>query len=284
MSSIALIVLTLNEDVNLPYCLDSVKGLATRIFVVDSGSTDKTHEIAKRHGAELVVHPFETQADQFNWALASLPIDTEWILRLDADEYLLPELRDEIRARLPILPPSVSGLYMKRRVFFQGRWIRHGGYYPTWLLRLFRTGTGSSEQLEMDEHLIVAEGRTERLEHDFVDQNRKGLAFFTHKHEEFARREASVLMRWEGGISGRTGQVGRLNGAPPERRRWVKKNLYARLPMFHRAFLYFFYRYFLRLGFLDGREGLMFHVLQGFWYRFYVDAKLAESCGTAREQ
>jgi len=195
--SLTLVVLTYNEEVNLPHCLESVEGLADDVFVVDSGSTDGTREVARDHGAEVVEHPFEHQAQQFNWALDHLPIETDWILRLDADEYLLPELRREIRETLPSVPPEVTGFYMKRRVIFQGRWIRHGGYYPTWLLRLFRRGKGRSEMLEMDEHLVVTEGETRRLEHDFVDHNRKGLSFWLRKHEGFAEREARELLRRE---------------------------------------------------------------------------------------
>jgi glycosyltransferase involved in cell wall biosynthesis len=244
--------------------------------VVDSGSEDATCQIGQSYGAEVVEHPFDNQAQQFNWALDNLPIETDWVLRLDADEYLLSELKQEIAAILPELPARITGLYMKRRVIFQGRWIRHGGYYPTWLLRLFRRGKGRSELVEMDEHLVVTEGETRRLKHDFVDHNRRNLSFWTLKHEGFAEREAKVLRRRERGDSELIGERGNFSGDPPERTRWFKENLYLRFPPLLRAFLYFVYRYVLRLGFLDGREGLVFHVLQGFWYRFYVDAKLWE--------
>jgi len=286
---LSLIVLTCDEERNLGACLESVRGLAEEIFVVDSGSSDRTREIALRYTDHVVEHPFENQARQFNWALDHLPLRSEWVLRLDADEYLLPELREEISASLPGFPPQVTGLYMKRRVIFRGRWIRHGGFYPTWLLRLFRRGKARSEFLEMDEHLVVLEGETRRLEHDFVDENRKGLAFWTRKHEAFAEREARILHGRALVVQGRTpvdrkhaigqeegGLQGRLTGEQPERRRWVKRNLYDRSPLFARALAYFLYRYILRAGFLDGMEGLVFHVLQGFWYRFYVDAKLWE--------
>lgn len=276
MTSLSLVVLTYNEEVNLPHCLESVEGLAEQVYVVDSGSEDATQRVARNQGAEVVQHPFENQAQQFNWALDNLSIETEWVLRLDADEYLLPGLRQEIRETLPGTPPRVTGFYMKRRVVFQGRWIRHGGYYPTWLLRLFRRGKGRSEMREMDEHSVVAEGETRRLENDFVDHNRKGLSFWTRKHEGFAEREARVLLRHERGRGAGSETRGQLVGDPPERKRWLKHNVYARCPLFLRAFLYFLYRYFVRFGFLDGREGLVFHVLQAFWYRFYVDAKLME--------
>lgn len=276
MTSLTLIVLTYNEEVNLPHCLASVSGLAERVFVVDSGSEDATRVIAREHGAEVVEHPFENQAQQFNWALDHLPVETEWVLRLDADEYLLPDLQQEIRTTLPRLPERVAGLFMKRRTVFQGRWIRYGGHYPTWLLRLFRRGMGRSEVREMDEHLVVTGGVTRRLENDFVDHNRKSLSFWTRKHDNYAAREAKVLLRAERDDGSDRVLDGRLDGTPPERTRWIKQNLYARIPSFLRAFLYFFYRYVVRLGFMDGKVGLIYHVLQGFWYRFYVDARLFE--------
>jgi glycosyltransferase involved in cell wall biosynthesis len=267
-ASITLIVMTRDEEKNLPHCLASVKGLADEIFVVDSGSSDATHAIARSHGAHVVVHEFTTQADQFNWALDNLPIDSHWVLRLDADEYLLPELRAEIARVLHTLPETVNGLLMKRRVVFQERWIRHGGIYPTWLLRLFRNGTARSEAIEMDEHIVLLRGEEQRLQHDFVDHNRNDLAYWTQKHLRFAEREARVLRSLE--------REGDPFGSQPERRRWLKSSVYARTPLFLRAVLYFLYRFILRLGFLDGRPGLVFHVLQGFWYRFYVDALLVE--------
>lgn len=273
--NVDLIVLTFNEELNLDYCLRSVQGLVQNIFIVDSGSTDRTVEIAHRYNAHVVTHEFVNQAQQFNWALDNLPIQSDWILRLDADEYLLPELKAEITAILPTFPPHVTGLYMKRRVHFKGRWIRHGAYYPTWLLRLFRRGKARSEQLEMDEHIVVLEGETRHLQHDFVDHNHKDLAFWLAKHEQFARREARSLMG-KAQADEPNGMQGILNGQPA-RKRWLKENIYARSPLFLRAFAYFLYRYFLRLGFLDGIEGLIFHFLQGCWYRFYVDAKIWEA-------
>jgi len=272
---VTVIVLTYNEEQNLANCLRSVADWASEIFVVDSGSTDRTLGIARQYTDQIIVHEFVNQAQQFNWALDKLPIRSEWVLRLDADEYLLPELKAEIIAILPTLPSHVTGLYMKRRVYFKGRWIRHGAYYPTWLLRLFRQGKARSEQLEMDEHIIVLEGETRHLQHDFVDHNHKDLAFWTGKHEQFATREARALTR-KAQADELSAMQGKLGGQPA-RKRWLKGNIYARSPLFLRAFAYFLYRYIFRLGFLDGTEGLVFHFLQGCWYRFYVDARIWEA-------
>lgn len=277
--SLTTLVLTYNEEVNLPHCLESVESLTRDIVVVDSGSDDATTDIAATYTDRVYDHPFENQAQQVNWVLDEVPIETDWVIWLAADEYLLPKLRAEIRETLPRLPSRVTGLYLKRRVHFLGQWIRHGGYYPTWLLRIFRTGKGRCEQREMDEHLVVLEGETRRLEHDFVDHNRKDLAFWTVKHERYAGREARSILK------GSDEEVeASLFGSKPERKRWLKQNVYLRCPAFLRAVLYFLYRFFIRLGFLDGREGWVFHVLQAFWYRFYVDAKLMEMRSAQRDQ
>jgi glycosyltransferase involved in cell wall biosynthesis len=281
MADLAVVILTRDEELNLPHCLRSVEGLASQVFVVDSGSQDATVSIAREFGAQVFEHPFENQAQQFNWALDHLPIGAAWILRLDADEYLLPELRNEIETVLSSTDSDVTGFVIKRRVVFQGRWIRHGGYYPTWLLRLFRTGCGRSEDLEMDEHIVLSHGRCRRLAGDFVDHNRKGLRFWATKHTGFAEREARVL----GGEAGKSRLREPEMSRQAARRRWMKNRMYRRMPLLLRPFIYFAYRYFIRLGFLDGREGLVFHVLQGFCYRFYVDATMLElrSQGAAAE-
>ncbi len=269
--SLSVIILTLNEELNLEKCLRSVSGWVSEIIVVDSYSTDKTLEIAKRYNARVVQHPFKYQADQFNWALDNVPIKTEWILRLDADEYLLPELREEIAEMLPKTPQDVNGYYMKRRVIFMGRWIKHGGYYPVWFLRLFRKEKGRYENREMDEHLIV-EGKTVKLEHNFVDHNLKGLNEWIARHNNYSACEARAYLKF---LNLASSQDARLGGQVAKKRR-AKNELYYKMPPFFRALLYWKYRYFLRLGFLDGKEGLIFHFLQGFWYRFLVDAKLYE--------
>ena len=270
---ISAIILTYNEEANIEACLRSVCDWVSEIFIVDSGSTDRTLNIARRYTDRIVIHEFVNQAQQLNWALDHLPLQGEWVMRLDADEFVLPELRDELFNVLPDLPEHVTGLYMKRRIYFKGRWIRHGAVYPTWMLRIFRRGKGRSELREMDEHVVLLEGTPFRLRHDFADFNRKDLSFWTIKHEQVAAREAKALLN-DDLLSQQLAP--NVFGEQPERKRWLKNNVYARAPLFLRAFAYFAYRYFLRLGFLDGPEGLMFHFLQGCWYRFYVDAKLYE--------
>ena len=268
---LTVIVLTRDEAVHLPRLIESLARLSCRILVVDSGSTDGTAEIAQRFGAEVVSHPFESHAAQFNWALDHLTINTPWVMRMDADEYLLPALAEELAGTLPAAPATVGGWMVRRRVFFWGRWIRHGGYYPTWLLRVWRTGAGRIEERLMDEHAVLSKGEIRRLEHDIVDENLKGLGPWTDKHNRYADHEVLDLVERNTGLDESGAPAGQAG-----RRRRLKFSLYGRAPLFLRAFLYWVYRYFFRLGLLDGVPGLVFHFLQGFWYRFLVDAKLYE--------
>ena len=272
------IVLTYNEEIDLPACLDSLGRLECRIVVVDSGSDDRTVDIARQAGAEVFHHEFESQAQQLNWALDNVPMDAEWLLRLDADERITPELAEELTERLARPADGVTGLYVKRREYFMGRWIRHGGYYPTWLLRVWKRGAARCEDRMMDEHMVLSEGEAAFLDHDIVEESGKGLFRWTEKHNRYAVREAQAVLAGssDGGV--RPSPF----GAPESRRRWLRDRVYGRTPLFARAFLYFGYRYFLRLGFLDGRAGLVFHFLQGCWYRFQVDALLYESRSRGR--
>ncbi|MEW6602150.1 MAG: glycosyltransferase family 2 protein, partial [Nitrospirota bacterium] len=157
---LSIIILTYNEARNIRRCLESVKNLSNHIFIVDSYSTDGTLDVAREYTDRIYQHRFENQAMQFNWAIDNLPLETEWIMRLDADERLTPELGSELTSILDTVADQVNGLYIKRRVYFMGRWIRHGGYYPVWLLRVFRKGHARCEIKDMDEHIAVTQGRT----------------------------------------------------------------------------------------------------------------------------
>lgn len=263
--SVSLIILAYNEEANLRKCLKSAEGLVAEIIIVDSGSTDKTESIAKEFGARFIVREFKNQADQFNWALANTNPSGGWILRLDADEELLPELKKEILEKLPKAEDRVGGFYLNRRNYFMGAWIKHGGYYPIWILRLFRKGAAESEEREMDEHLVLLKGRAEKLENDFIDNNLNGLEAWKEKHRKYAMREAKAYLAHEDGkdVGGQAGK-----------KRWLKMNVYYRVPPFLRVILYFVYRYVFLFGFLDGWRGMQFHFLQGFWYRWLVDENI----------
>ncbi|KAI9130461.1 glycosyltransferase family 2 protein [Acaryochloris sp. CCMEE 5410] len=271
---LSIIILTKDEAANLPICLSSLQPLGADIYIVDSGSTDETIDIARQYGCKVYKHAFENYAKQLNWALTNLPIQTSWVMRLDADERVTPELSSELQQKLSNTPQEISGYQVKRRVFFMGRWIKHGGYYPTWLLRIWRTGSGTCEQRWMDEHMVLSQGKIANLKNDIIDENQKGLTFWTNKHNHYADREIQdmlgVLLDSDDPL------IHNQQRSQAQQRRWVKNNLYSRSPLFLRAFIYFLLRYTVGLGFLDGMEGLVFHFLQGFWYRFLVDAKLYE--------
>jgi glycosyltransferase involved in cell wall biosynthesis len=276
---VAVIILTYNESLHLARALRHITAFARQIFVVDSYSTDDTLDIARSFGADVLEHPFQNQARQFQWALDNAPITAQWVMRLDADEIIEPDLAAEIKTRLPDLSPDVAGVYLNRKTIFQGRFIRHGGRYPMLLLRIWRRGKARIEDRWMDEHICLLEGRSVTFSGGFADYNLNDLDYFTEKHNRYASREAlDVVNRrlrlWELGAvelasgESRTQQDGL--------KRWTKEQIYNRIPFQISALAYFLYRYIIRLGFLDGSEGLVYHVLQGFWYRFLVGAKVHE--------
>lgn len=260
---------------------------AKKVFVVDCFSTDKTKEIASHLGAVVVEHAWPgNQAEQFNWALDNLPISTEWVLRLDADEYLLPELVEELREKLPTLPEDVTGIIFNRRHIFMGKWMRRG-IYPVKLLRVFRHGKGMCEQRLMDEHIQLTEGRAVEFEHDFCDHNLNNLSWFCHKHVNYAIREAVDLLDIELDLTGAAESDNGKEISPQALAKRMKKHQYAKQPLFWRSFAYFCYRYFLKGACLDGKVGFIWTFLQGWWYRTLVDAKVFEikrQCGNDKEK
>jgi len=268
------VVLALNEEVNLRGCLDSLGKLDCEIFLVDSGSTDGTLAIARAAGACIFTHVFDGYGKQRNWALENLPFRGEWVLNLDADERLTRELAEEVATLVQAPEPGVDGYMLRRRTVFRGQWIRHGGHYPNYQLRLFRRGLGICEDRLYDQHFVV-KGRVESLRHDFIDTAAGDLSSWSERHFRWAAAEAEEQQR---SLEGRGDRVpaSLLNG-PIARRRWLRDKIYGRTPLFVRPAAYFVYRYVLRGGFLDSAEGFVFHALQGFWYRFLVDALLWEA-------
>lgn len=272
---LTVVILTKNEERHIARALGSVAGIADRCVVVDSGSTDRTLDIARDAGAKILENPWINHATQFNWALDQLPADTGWVLRLDADEIVTADLAEEIRAKLPGFGAEIQGVHVSRRMTFLGRPIRWGGLFPVRVLRLFRHGHGRCENRWMDEHILV-DGKTADFRGEIVDDNRNSLTWWTEKHNGYASREVVDLLNLEYGFLTHESIANLRGGKQAGVKRWVKEKIYARLPSGLRAFAYFSYRYVLRLGFLDGKEGTAFHVLQGFWYRYLVDMKLHE--------
>ncbi len=282
---VSAVVLTFNEEPNIGACLRSLAGWTSQIYVVDSGSTDKTKSIAEHYGAIVIYHQFESYMLQWKWALQNLPLNHEWILGLDADQSVTAELRLEFAnlfANGQYLFGDINGFYMKRRQVFRGTWIRHGGYYPKYLLKLFRASTVYFDEQDFMDHHFYVTGRVAKLKKDFVEDNKKeyDIAFWIEKHnryaplhakEEMSRRYASAT--WP--------QVPTLFGNPDQRVMWLKRGWFS-LPLFVRPILYFIYRYFLRLGFLDGKQGFIFHFMQAFWYRLLVDIHLDDLSSRTR--
>jgi glycosyltransferase involved in cell wall biosynthesis len=266
------IVLTYNEEKNLPACLDSLAAWVENLYVVDSGSTDRTVEIARAAGAVVVEHAFEHYGAQRNWAIDNLPIASPWTLHIDADERITPELRESITAALARSPQEVDGFLVSRRTMFMGTWIKHGGHYPAWHLRVMRTGSGRCEDRLYDQHFYVR-GAVQKLQGDLIDTLTPDVATFTARHVRWAALEAAEHDAPPDATGRIRGRLGTDNAI--EQRRWLR-DWYARWPLFVRPVVYFFYRYVVRLGFLDGRAGLVFHVLQGLWFRFLVDALILE--------
>lgn len=276
-ANLSVVILTLNEGNNLPDCIASLAGLNFDLFIVDSGSTDDTVAVAQAAGATILAHPFDDYSKQRNWALTHIPFRTEWILNLDADERLTPALAQEISSTLSneaaLSAHNVNGFMLRRRTVFRGTWIRHGDHYPNYQLRLFRRGRGLCEDRLYDQHFVV-DGRVESLRNDYIDVAADNISSWSQRHFRWAAAEAREQMR------ARTAAMNHVSAhlfqGPIARRRWLREKVYGRTPLFVRPVLYFVYRYFFRLGFLDGVDGFVFHCLQGFWYRFLIDAMLWE--------
>jgi glycosyltransferase involved in cell wall biosynthesis len=278
VSRLATVILTYNEQLNLGPCLESTRGLDHTLLVVDSGSTDATLQLAANHGARVISHPFESHARQWEWALGQLDDDVEWVLGLDADQRLTPELRDEIMALFACEQQRFhyAGFYLKRRQIFRGRWIRYGGYYPKYLLKLFRRDCVKLDARDLMDHHFYVAGPTAKMRGDLIEDNRNEaeISFWISKHVRYADLHAREELARRGDRHARPIQPN-LFGTPDQRTLW-QKQLWWRLPLYTRPLAYFLYRYVLLRGFLDGKQGFIFHFLQAFWYRLLVDIRIEE--------
>ncbi len=287
MLDLSVIILTYNEELHIRRCLDNIRTIAKDIFIIDSYSTDKTLKIAQEFNVIILQNKWENNyAKQLNWGLENASIQTKWVLRLDADEYLLPELIEELEGRLDTLEEDITGIVFNRRHYFMEKWMKKG-IYPVKLLRIFRYGKAICEQRLMDEHIQLLEGRSIEFNSDFVDHNLNNLSWFCHKHVDYAIREAADLLDIEYDLTGvgLTDENKNINKQAKNKR--AKKHHYTRQPLFWRSFAYFCYRYFLKGACLDGKEGFIWTFIQGWWYRTLVDAKIFEIkkvCGNDKEK
>jgi glycosyltransferase involved in cell wall biosynthesis len=277
--SLTVIILTYNEQKHIRRCIESINSVAKNIFVVDSNSTDQTIEICESLGAKVYQHSWKNYAEQFQWGLDNCPIDTDWVMRMDADEYIENDLMEELPSVLNDATANIKGFYIRRKYFFLGQWIKKGAVYPLNLLRIWRTGQGRIENRWMDEHIVLdAPAVTESLNGHIVDDNLNNTRWWTQKHNAYADREMiDILDKKYQLFKADDALKSDDDSSQAKVKRMVKEGLYNKIPIFVRPFLYFIYRYFIRLGFLDGVRGFAFHFFQGYWYRSLVDLRVYEA-------
>ena len=278
--NLTVIILTYNEELHLARCLESALQLTPNVVVVDCFSTDRTVAIARSFGATVLQRAWDgSHSTQVNWALdqlSGLPIETQWVMRIDADEVLTPELVEQIKEALPKVDPKTNGISCIRKITFQGKLIRFGGVGKNRVMRIFRYGFGQSESRWMDEHIKV-EGKTIALSSAMIDDNLRSLAWWIEKHNGYSSREAVDLLNLEYQFAQQNSVAAlSLSNSSIGLKRWVKENIYAKLPGGTRSLAYFTWRDVFMLGFLDGGRGAQFHFFQALWYRYLVDCKVAE--------
>lgn len=272
VDNLSVIVVTYNEENNMQDCIDSIRQVTDKLFVVDSFSTDKTVEILEQNGVRYASHEYITYADKRNWSQENNPYQTEWVMHLDADERVSDQMLRWFNSAFSEVGNSFDGVMFARKPFFMGRFLKHGGMYPIYTARLFKAAKGFCERKAYDQHFVV-DGPVKVTKIDIENDVTPNLTKFINTHNEFSKYEAAEIalkMSDKGDV--------KVNffGNPVERRRWLKNRIFYNMPLFVRSFLYFNYRYFFQLGFLDGKEGFIFFVLQSFWFRFLVDAKVYE--------
>ncbi|WP_010523477.1 glycosyltransferase family 2 protein [Aquimarina agarivorans] len=273
--SITAIILTYNEQQHLARCLHSLKNVCGEIVIIDSFSTDNTAQIASQFGARFYQNEFVSQANQLNWGIETIEINTEWVIRVDADEFLNNELQSEL-LKLSKFGNQVNGVRINRMMYFMDMPLKKGGMYPIKHLRIWRNGKAFCEQRWMDERMVLTEGVSEEIKGDLIDHNLNGITWWTQKHNNYATREAIDILDKLYNFTNSEVLKSNFFGNSEERRRWLKYN-YLKLPLFVRPFLFWFIRYFLQGGFLEGKRGFIWNILQCFWYRFLVDVKIFEA-------
>jgi len=271
---ISVIILTYNEEIHIKKAINSIKKISNDLIIVDSYSKDKTIQIAKKYNARIFKNKFINQSKQFNWALKNIKIKNDWILRLDADEYLSKELVLEIKKKLPEinLNKEINGICLIRKQFFLRKLIRFGGRGKLIMLRLFRKNYGMCENRIMDEHIMIKKGKILKFKNFFYDDNLNNLENFKEKHKRYAKREARQYLIDQNNKR-------KLNFKYNTRtmiKKFLITNVYYKIPYQISSMLYFLIRYIVLLGFLDGINGLKYHYVQGFWYRYLVGKNITK--------
>ena len=271
-NNLLVIILTFNESLHIERCIDNIRKFTNNILVIDSFSTDNTIEVLKRKKIFFLKNKWKYPAFQFNWGLSQLKkkgLDPEWILRVDADETLDEKLIIELK-QLSKLPNNIKGIFVNRYIKFLGKQIKYGGVFPIKTLRLFKYGFGKAEDRYMDEHIVV-KGKKINFNGSIVDNNLNPITYWVQKHNTYSNNEVIDILRLK---YKKKGDIQNFEFSQFYFKRFIKNNIYLRLPVGLRSLIFFVYRYFLMLGFLDGPRGFAFHFLQCFWYRYLVDIKL----------
>lgn len=272
---LSVIVLTFNEEIHIERCLKNATLISKNIYIIDSYSTDKTVEIAKKYTSNIFQGYFDSFSSKLNWAMENLPISSTWTIRLDADEIFSQDFIENIYPLIDLQTLNVSGIYIRRQLWFLNRWIKYGSMYPIYSLRIWKTGHVFCENRQLDEHIILNKGISIISKMDIIDNPLISLKSWIDKHNKYSDLEVqNYLMSNDESINIKGNLI---SSKQEERKRFLKDNLYYKFPLFIRPFFYFLYRYIFRLGFLDGREGLIWNILHGFWYRFLIDSKIYES-------
>ena len=263
---------------HLPRLLKSIAPLNAKTFILDSGSTDATLDIAEEYSASVAYNKFINHPKQWGFALHHFPINTPWIIGLDADQIVTPELFDLLKEfKNEDILENINGIYFNRKNYFKGRWIKHGGYFPKYLLKMFRTNIGHSDLNQNMDHRFVVPGETMIWKNGYlIEENLKenSIASWIDKHNRYSTLQANEELERKTGDRQQVVSE-KLMGNPDQKTAWFKK-IWFNAPLFVRPMLYFIYRYFFQLGFLDGKEGFIFHFLQAFWYRLVIDIKIDE--------
>jgi glycosyltransferase involved in cell wall biosynthesis len=273
--NITALIITKNEEIHIERCINNIKKLVSDVLIIDSFSNDNTIEIAKKLNIKFIQNKFINHAKQFNFGLSQLSQDTDWVLKIDADEILTSSLIAEIKNKLPQLDKNINGIYIKRHLVFQDTLIKYGRLSPVRLLRLFRFQKGKCDNRWVDEKIKV-EGKTVQFKEYIIDQNLKSLSEWIRKHDRYSSAEALNYLLIKYNPLFNNIEQSQLNFETLSVVSLKSRNLYAELPLIIRAFIIFSYRYFFCLGFLHGKAGLIYFFLQSLWYRILVDAKILE--------
>ena len=273
--NITALIITKNEEIHIERCINNIKQLVSDVLIIDSFSNDNTIEIAKKLNIKFIQNKFINHAKQFNFGLSQLSQDTDWVLKIDADEILTSSLIAEIKNKLPQLDKNINGIYIKRHLVFQDTLIKYGRLSPVSLLRLFRFQKGKCDNRWVDEKIKV-EGETVQFKEYIIDQNLESLSEWIRKHDRYSSAEALNYLLIKYNPLFNNIEQSQLNFETLSVVRLKSRNLYAKLPLIIRAFIIFSYRYFFCLGFLHGKAGLIYFFLQSLWYRILVDAKILE--------